>query len=92
MSLEWSYLDVPSDVVLSSEVANQLTVCRGGRSEVGTDTSTAGLGMVVHKQLGGQISSLRTLGLEQGQVIGAWGQGREPEYPHKHAVTDFPVP
>ena len=69
----WSaYLDIPGDIVLPSEVANKLTVSCGGGTEVGTDAVPAGLSVIVHKESRGQVTCLGTLGLEQGQIIGAW--------------------
>ena len=71
------YLDVPRDVMLSYEPSVEGLVASLVGCEVEAGLFLDSLGVVVDKELGGEVLSVRTLGLEQRQIIGTWAPGKE---------------
>lgn len=70
-----TYLDVPCDVMLSYEpsVEGLIPCLVGGEVEAGLVLDC--LGVVVDKELGGEVVSVGTLGLEQRQIVGTCRMG-----------------
>ena len=72
----YMYLNVPRDVMLPNEPSIEGLVASLVGCEVEAGLFLDSLGVVVDKELGGEILRVGTLGLEQREIIGTWRQGR----------------
>ena len=72
----YMYLNVPRDVMLPNEPSIEGFVASLVGCEVEAGLFLDSLGVVVDKELSGEVLSVGTLGLEQRQIIGTWRQGR----------------
>ena len=72
----YMYLNVPRDVMLPNESSIEGLVASLVGCEVEAGLFLDSLGVVVDKELSGEVLSVGTLGLEQRQIIGTWRQGR----------------